>query len=224
MPTYPVSQSRAISHVEWSLTYVWEVATLSWVPCVQPSPSGVAQDVNVLNFPATQPVSVATLPLPANASKETGGNLEASVTQLAGIVDLLTAVMSGIGVSGLANALAVQGATGGVPLTVTGINQLTPVSGSVSSSGNNTLITPTSGKKLRVYYLAYNPSAAVECAFRFGAAGALFLRNNLTQGGSVVAKDYGDGKYIQGATNEALVLNLSGAVATIWNVNYIEVD
>lgn len=216
MATYPVSQSRAISHVEWSLTYVWEVATLSWVPCVQPTPSGVAADVNVTNFPATQPISAASLPLPTNAARETGGNLAA-------ISDLLVAVSSGVGVSELVSAFAVQGATGGVPLNVTGINKLTPVSGSANGSGNNTLITPSSGKKLRIYYLAYNPSAAVECAFRFGAAGGLFLRNNLTQGGSVVAKDYGDGKYVEGAVDESLILNLSAAVATIWNVNYIEV-
>lgn len=99
----------------------------------------------------------------------------------------------------------------------------TPVSGSASSSGNNLLITPGSGKKLRISYLAYNPSASVEAAFRFGVAGNLFLRNSLTVGGSVIAKDYGDFRYIESAVNESLYLNLSGAVPTLWNVNYTEV-
>jgi hypothetical protein len=36
--------------------------------------------VSVSNFPATQPVSAASLPLPTNASKETGGNLASIAT------------------------------------------------------------------------------------------------------------------------------------------------
>lgn len=101
--------------------------------------------------------------------------------------------------------------------------QLTIASGSVSSQGNNTLITPTAGKKIRLYYCAYNPGAAVEAAFRFGAAGTLFLRANLVAAGAVVAKDFGDFRYVQGAADEVLILNLSGAVATIWNAFYTEV-
>lgn len=98
-----------------------------------------------------------------------------------------------------------------------------PTSGSVSSSGNNILVTPTAGTKLRISYLSYNPAASVEAAFRFGATGTLFLRNNLTVGGSVIAKDYGDFRYIEGAINESLYLNLTSGVATIWNVNYTEI-
>lgn len=94
-------------------------------------------------------------------------------------------------------------------------------SGSVSGAGNNTLITPTAGKKLRVYYLSYNPTVAAECAFRFGASGSLFLRNNITAN-SVIAKDFNTFRYIEGAVDESLILNLSAAVATIWNVFYIE--
>lgn len=101
--------------------------------------------------------------------------------------------------------------------------KVTPTSGSASSSGNNTLITPTSGKKLRIFYLAYNPSAANEVAFRFGAAGGLFLRNSLTVGGSVIAKDFGDLRYIEGAVDETLVLNLSSGSTTIWNAIYTEI-
>lgn len=100
---------------------------------------------------------------------------------------------------------------------------LTPASGSVSSSGNNTCVTPTSGKKLQVSYYAYNPSAAVECGFRFGASGVLQLRNSLTTGGAIVMKDFGDRRCVEGAVNEALVLNLSSAVPTIWNALYVEV-
>lgn len=99
---------------------------------------------------------------------------------------------------------------------------LSYASGSASSSGNNTLLTPAAGKKIRVYYASYNPSAATEVAFRFGAAGTLFLRNSIVTAGSIVAKDVGDARYVEGAANEALIMNLTNAVATIWNVFYVE--
>lgn len=95
-------------------------------------------------------------------------------------------------------------------------------SGQVSTLGNNTLLTPASGKKLRLFYVSYNPIVAVEAAFRFGAAGGLFLRNNVTAG-SVIAKDYGFSRYKEGAVDEPLVLNLSVGVAVNWNAFYQEV-
>ena len=104
---------------------------------------------------------------------------------------------------------------------VAGAGELTPASGQVSGSGNNTLITPASGKRVRVYYAAYNPLLAVEAAFRFAAAGALWLRNNVTAN-SVIAKDFGDFRYVQGAVDEVLILNLSLAVSTNWSCFYVE--
>lgn len=106
--------------------------------------------------------------------------------------------------------------------TVSGVGVLTYASGQAAGLGNNTVITPAGGKLLRVYYAAYNPLVAVEAAFRFGATGALWLRNNLTAN-SVVAKDFGDFRFVQGATDEVLILNLSLASATNWNVFYKEV-
>lgn len=97
-----------------------------------------------------------------------------------------------------------------------------PASGSVSSSGNNTLLTPSSGKKLRVFYISYNPATAAECAFRFGDSGTLWLRNSVPAT-SVVAKDFHGSRYIQGGVDESLILNLSGAIVTLWNCFYIEV-
>lgn len=102
-------------------------------------------------------------------------------------------------------------------------NKLTPISGIASSSGNNLLITPAASKKLRIAYLSYNPNASVEVAFRFGAGGVLFLRNNVAVANSIIAKDFGDTKYVEGAVNEALNLNLSSAVDTIWNALYTEI-
>mgnify|MGYP006329880227 CR=1 FL=1 len=100
---------------------------------------------------------------------------------------------------------------------------LTPTSGSVSASGNNTLITPAANKRLRIYYVSYNPATPVEAAFRFGASGQLFLRNGIVTGGSIFTKDFGEFKNIQGQVGEPLILNLSGAVTTLWNCFYQEV-
>ena len=99
---------------------------------------------------------------------------------------------------------------------------ITPASGQVSASGNNTLLTPTAGKALRVHYAAYNPLAAVEAAFRFGPTGSLWLRNNITAN-SVIAKDFDNFRFLQGAIDALLILNLSAAVSVNWNVLYTEV-
>lgn len=133
--------------------------------------------------------------------------------------DTITVSMAGV-------ATSAGQATGNATLAAIDVStaklQLTPASGSVSGIGNNTLITPSAGKKLRLSYLSANPALAVELGFRLGAAGTLFLRNSLAAG-SVVAKDFGDMRYLEGAVNEPLVLNLSLGVATIWNALYVEV-
>ena len=110
----------------------------------------------------------------------------------------------------------------GEVVPVSGASALNYASGQVNGLGNNTLITPASGKKIRIYYLNYNPLLAVEAGFRFGAAGTLLLRANVIAN-SVIAKDYGDFKYVEGAVDEALILNLSLAVNVIWNVFYLEI-
>mgnify|MGYP001573983118 CR=1 FL=1 len=106
-----------------------------------------------------------------------------------------------------------------VDLATTGV---VAASGQVSASGNNTLVTPASGKKLRLFYVSYNPLLAIEAAFRFGASGSLWLRNNITAN-SVIAKDFGAFRSLEGAVDQALLLNLSLAVSTNWNVFYVEV-
>lgn len=186
--------TRPVLHVEQSQGYVWKVATLTWVPEVQAEP-GTVNGLTDAQLRATAvPVS---------------GTVTANIGTVA---TLATAAKQDTG----------NTSVGSVDTKLTQ-RLVIPVSGSTSASGNTTLITPGAGAKLRISYLSYNPSAAAEVAFRFGAAGTLILRNNLTTGGSVIAKDFGDFRYIEGATNESLILNLSVAVATIWNVNYVEV-
>ena len=98
---------------------------------------------------------------------------------------------------------------------------LTANSGQVTTSGNSTLVTPASGNRLRIFYLSFNnTTATVECYFAFGST--QFLRNNVLAN-SVIAKDFGDFRCIQGAVDQALVLNLSVATTVNWNALYVEV-
>ena len=98
---------------------------------------------------------------------------------------------------------------------------LTPLSGTATQAGDTPCVTPAAGNRLRVFYLSYNPEAPVTAAFRFGT-GALWLLNAITAN-SVVSKDCNI-RYLQGGINEALILNLSGAVTTHWTVFYQEVQ
>lgn len=101
----------------------------------------------------------------------------------------------------------------GFPLTIS--------AGQVTTSGNTQIVAPMSGAKVRVHYCSYNPTAAAEVGFRFGSAGTIFLRNNVTAG-SVIAKDFGEMRHIEGAPDEALFLNQNVAVITNWTVFYTD--
>lgn len=107
--------------------------------------------------------------------------------------------------------------TVGLPLTNVNFG-----SGTVSSAGNNLLLTPDSGKLLRLFYCSYNPVGAVTAAFRFGAGGNLFLLNTLP-GAAIVSKEFGDIRCVQGAVDEPLYLNLSLGISTNWNIFFTEV-
>ena len=106
---------------------------------------------------------------------------------------------------------------------VIGPGRLLIGAGQASGAGNNTLLTPVAGFAIRVHYASYNPAADAEIGFRFGAAGNIWLRNNVIAK-SVIAKDFGDLRFIQGEPNEALILNLSAGTVTDWTVFYLEVN
>ena len=61
----------------------------------------------------------------------------------------------------------------------------------------------------------------IAATVRFGAAGPLFLRNSVGAG-AVIAKDFGDMRYLEGAVDESLFLNMVVGVACIWNAIYTE--
>lgn len=96
-----------------------------------------------------------------------------------------------------------------------------------SSSGNTLVLTPTSGYSIRLHYLLLNAdganSADVTAALRFGVAGGLIYTVCL-KAGSIFARNIGAGlKHIEGATNEALYVNLSAAQTVNVTVEWEEV-
>jgi hypothetical protein len=104
---------------------------------------------------------------------------------------------------------------------------VTSVSGTASVLGDTVVVTPSSGKALRVYYLSMNAdggnTADVTAYFRFGAAGAAKYKKSL-KAGAIFARAIGGGrKYIQGAMDEPLYINLSAAQTVNWDVEYDEV-
>ena len=178
-----------------TLNRVWDVSTLDWVRMQQPILEGGSITLSGAMNQGTPAATANRWPV-----------------QITDGTDL--ALVSATG------ALLVDGSAVTQPVSIA-TTVPTIGAGQASSSGNNTLITPTAGMKLRVYYLSYNPVTAAECAFRFGATGTLFLRNNIASK-SVVAKEMGVSRYLEGAVNEPLILNLSDAVTTNWTVYYSE--
>jgi hypothetical protein len=147
-------------------------------------------------FQATQPVSAAALPLPANAAQETGGNLAAIAAAMTnGTAKTQTVSGSGVvadvqpkGTQG-ANALATQDLkdsgrvikifTASFTAAATeGLVSLTPVSDGVPGSAG-TSFTVTAGKRFRLQALmltCFNVTAAIHACqvnLRMSASGAV---------------------------------------------------
>lgn len=170
--------------------------------------------VQVSNFPATQPVSAVSLPLPANAAQETSGNLAALVTQGAAEATTLTsgaqksqvtdpttfigANVSAKGAQG-ANALAVQNLidsgrskvvltlTKSASITTEALVTLTQKKGDATTT-TGTSYTVTAGKTLRIQSMFV--SILVTTALTTVQNVAVRLREGAAAGGAVsVASD-----------------------------------
>jgi hypothetical protein len=88
-----------------------------------PAGSNAIGSVTVSNFPATQPVSAAALPLPSNAAQETGGNLAAIASSI---------LSQGSSTSGQKGSLMFGAVTAAAPSYTAG--QSSPLS--LDASGN----------------------------------------------------------------------------------------
>lgn len=156
-------------------------------------------------------VSVAVTVGGATAANQVTGN-----TSLATIAGTVSAGRVSVSVD---NIPSITGAVSAATVLTT----LLYASGTASSSGNTSIVTPTAGKKVQLRYISYNPLAVNDVYFRFGVAGTKILYNSIVAAGSIITKDFGDFRYIEGAINEVLYINLLNAASTIWNIFYTEI-
>ncbi len=103
------------------------------------------------------------------------------------------------------------------------VDTFTKSSTVANASGDTTLVTPGSGQAVRLFFFGYSASpsngASVLCALRFGSNTA--FDNQYLSPSQPYARNIGAGrKYVQGAANEALIINLSAAQTVYCNIEY----
>jgi hypothetical protein len=98
----------------------------------------------------------------------------------------------------------------------------TTKAGLANTTGDNTLHTPATGKKIRLYWLALSTSQdnAAENLVRvkFGAAGSDVYRWRMGNPGA-----FSGSRTVEGAVDTALILNLANVQPVDWNVDLEEV-
>jgi hypothetical protein len=105
-----------------------------------------------------------------------------------------------------------------------GLNALTPKFASIaaSSTGDNTIVALVASKKIRVLRFMLVAAGAVSVKFKTGSGTDLTGAMAIAANGGVGAP-YCPIGILESASGEALVLNLSAAVAVAGNLTYIEV-
>jgi hypothetical protein len=110
-------------------------------------------------------------------------------------------------------------------LTANGSDTFTKKTVTASSSGNNTIHTPSSGKKVRLFYFDYSAGsdvAGVLVGIKFGS-NAVFDNQYLIAPGQPFARNIKAGNsYVEGAVDEPLIVNLSAAQTVYVNVELEE--
>jgi hypothetical protein len=155
--------------------------------------------------------------------------------QLDGSGNLMTTGSGGAGgladiqVRSSGNVWTDVGYSGGnlaAPVSVA-LSTYTALSGTVSSAGANTVVTPAAGKTARLYYLALSASATnatdVTVNVTFTSSVTPMYTVNLVPG-AIYARNVGAGKnYLSGAVNDSIILNLSSLATVNWSIEHDEV-
>jgi hypothetical protein len=158
-------------------------------------------------------------------NRTTGGNLKISVQEISDGLDI------GAGNAGT-ETQRVSISTDDVNLTsmialLDDGSTFTKKTVTASTAGNNTLHTPASGKKIRLYFFGYSAGADVTglvAALKFTTSGTVFDRQYLIAAGQPYARNIQAGKrYIDGGVDEALILNLDVSQTVYCNVELEEI-
>lgn len=194
-------------------------------------------DVEVQNATIEQTIgdAVNTLVLMIGA-KDTSGNVRHIQTDTDGQlqVDVLTipnvTVVSLPSIPTGSNTIGIvdQGAAGSDPWPVGHGKTIKSSGGSVSSSGNNTLLSAVTAKKIKVFafVLSTTSTTAVTCIFQDGAGGTELHRVILqapTSTSTGIAHAVAIPAHLfETSVNTLLNLNLSDAQTIHWSLSYIE--
>lgn len=98
-----------------------------------------------------------------------------------------------------------------------------------SSAGDNTIYTPTSGKKIRLYFFGYSAGADVAgvlAGLKLGGynGGAVFDKQYLIAPGQPYARNIQGGKlYVEGGVDGVLSVNLDAAQTVYCNFELEEI-
>lgn len=192
-------------------------AGVDWTASVVSYATTIADGANVL-----VPVSPTSgLPVALAADAEVAiaaGSTLATVTTVGAVTGITNALPAGTNLLGKASAS---------PDTSTiyaGTTALTPkfAAISASSSGDNTIVNAVTGKKIRVLGWSLTSNGTVNVRWKSGASTNLTGLRYLIQYASAGGSPTPFGRF-ETASNEALVLNLSAAVAVGGELQYIEV-
>ena len=98
---------------------------------------------------------------------------------------------------------------------------LSVASGTVSTAGDNTLVTPSAGNRLILHYLMYNPETGNTVHWKFGAGGVQQMRCKVPAQ-SVISRAFGDAMELRGGVGLPLILVLGMAGVVNYTVYYTE--
>ena len=92
-----------------------------------------------------------------------------------------------------------------------------------TASGDTTVVSLVSGKKIRVLQMGFSVSAAVNIAWKSGASTTKIAARSFPADGGHETGRVDPGWVVETDSGDALVINLSTAVNVRGQVNYIEV-
>lgn len=188
-------------------------------------------------YQATQPVSgTVTANISGSISNTTFIATQATGTNLHTVVDSGSVAATQSGTWNVGTVTAVTGITNALPAGTNNIGDIDVLTLPIdtysakavvaSSSGNNTIHTPTASNRIRLGYIVLSAdganSADVTATVKFAAGGASLYTISL-KAGAMWARNVGAGRrYLDGGVNNALIVNLSTAQTVNVSIEYDE--
>lgn len=171
-------------------------------------------------------VSVAT------STKQSDGSQKTQVVDGSG--NVIGATSNALDVNIKSNAAAIPAGTNLIGQTSASLETSTIYNGttaltpkfaviSASSSGNNTIVTAVTGKKIRVLAVQVNATAAVNLKWQSGASGTDLTGLNYATANGGYVLPFSPVGWFETASNTLLNLNLSAANAVGGSITYVEV-